>query len=233
LLRWTHPERGHIAPEVIVPVLEETGEIVAVGRWVLEEACAQAACWHRDGHVMDISVNVSMRQLDKKEFVDDLRYILTDTGLDPSTLVLEITETAIMQNPKTTIERLTAVKELGVRIAIDDFGTGYSSLSYLQQFPVDSLKIDRSFITSMSDDPQSNALIRSLVQLGKSLGLNTLAEGIENQQQYWQLQLEHCDSGQGFLLAEPLDVAAIDDFLATKRSIAGESLHELAPTRRQ
>jgi EAL domain-containing protein (putative c-di-GMP-specific phosphodiesterase class I) len=162
---------------------------------------------------MYMSVNVSVRQLDDEHFVADLRDVIATSGVNPASLVLEITETAIMSDPEAVAERLSVIKQLGVRVAIDDFGTGYSSLAYLRQFPIDILKIDRSFVSSM-DSEESAALIRTLVQLGKQLGLRTLAEGIEDKEQFDRLAQEHCDSGQGFMLARPLSVAAVEEFIA-------------------
>ena len=141
-------------------------------------------------------------------------------GFDPRSLIVEITETAIMRNVSTVVSRLAVLKDAGVRIAIDDFGTGYSSLAYLQQFPVDTLKIDRSFISRMSDSPESGAMIRTLVQLGKTLGLEILAEGIEESAQYSQLERDQCDSGQGYLYARPLEADAIETFITARTVIA-------------
>jgi diguanylate cyclase (GGDEF)-like protein len=213
LLRWRHPTRGIVGPDVFVPIAEQNGLIVPIGRWVLLQACVQAARWHGQGHPLAISVNVSGRQLDHDELIDDVQHALDTAGLDPSTLTLEITETALMRDPHAAAERLNTLKALGVRIAIDDFGTGYSSLSYLRQFSVDAIKIDRSFINTLSTSTESNALIRSLVQLGKSLGLQTLGEGIEHETQLRHLQAEQCDQGQGFLYARPLDADQVDRFL--------------------
>jgi diguanylate cyclase (GGDEF)-like protein len=213
LLRWRHPTRGVIQPDVFIPIAEEGGLIVAIGRWVLNEACRQGARWHARGSEIDISVNVSGRQLDHDTLIDDVRGALGSSGLEPSALTLEITETTLMRDTDATARRLVALKDLGVSIAIDDFGTGYSSLAYLRQFHVDALKIDRSFIKGVAGSDESAALIRTLVGLGKSLNLKTLAEGIENTAQLTALQNQHCDHGQGFLFARPLDVEAIDEFL--------------------
>jgi diguanylate cyclase (GGDEF)-like protein len=213
LLRWRHPTRGVVAPDVFVPIAETNGLIVPIGRWVLQQACIQAARWHEQGHPLAISVNVSGRQLDHDELIDDVQHALDTAGLDPSALTLEITETALMKDPHAAAERLNTLKALGVRIAIDDFGTGYSSLSYLRQFSVDAIKIDRSFINTISTSTESAALIHTLVQLGKSLGLQTLGEGIEHETQLHHLQAEQCDQGQGFLYARPLDPDEIDRFL--------------------
>jgi diguanylate cyclase (GGDEF)-like protein len=213
LLRWEHPTRGTIQPDGFVPLLEDTGLIVQVGRWVLEEACRQAARWHRMGHHLDMSVNVSARQLESDHLVDDVRTALALADLPATALVVEITETAIMRDTEATVARLDALKRLGVRLAIDDFGTGYSSLAYLRQFPVDSLKIDRSFISGLADSPDAGALVHTLVDLGKALGLTTLAEGIEDDEQYARLRSESCDRGQGFLVSKPLTPDDLEAFL--------------------
>ena len=218
LIRWRHPTRGVIAPIEFIPVAEESGLIVPIGRWVLEDACRQAAIWYRHGHRIDMSVNVSGRQLDDDELIEDVRHALAESGLDPATLTLEITETTLMRDAEATAKRLRSLKELGVRIAIDDFGTGYSSLAYLRQFPVDALKIDRSFISGIAGSKGSAALIHTLVQLGKTLDIETLAEGIEERSQLETLQREHCDHGQGFLFSRPLDVDAVEKFLAVTQS---------------
>jgi diguanylate cyclase (GGDEF)-like protein len=214
LLRWRHPTRGVMSPEAFIPIAEESGLIVPIGRWVLEQACLQAAAWEENGHPLDISVNVSARQLERTEFVEEVDAALRDSGLDPATLTLEITETVLMRKPDATARLLAELKELGVRIAVDDFGTGYSSLAYLRQFPVDSLKIDRTFITGLALSSEARALTHTLIQLGKALGLQTLAEGVEQESQVRQLQHEGCELGQGFLFAHPLSPEAVERFLA-------------------
>jgi diguanylate cyclase (GGDEF)-like protein/PAS domain S-box-containing protein len=213
LVRWRHPVRGVVPPDQFIPMLEESGLIVEVGRWVLFEACRQAAQWHRRGFKLSMSVNVSMRQLEIHAFVDHIKGALAETGLDPTTLVIEITESTLMRDADATVRRLREIKDLGVQVAIDDFGTGYSSLAYLRQFPVDALKIDRSFIAAMADSPESGALIHTLVELGRTLGLETLAEGIEDNDQLAKLQAEQCDRGQGFLFSKPIEPEAIETFL--------------------
>jgi diguanylate cyclase (GGDEF)-like protein len=214
LIRWRHPVRGVIQPNDFIPLLEETGMIVEIGQWVLMEACRQAAEWREAGYPIGMSVNASAKQLDTDEFVENVHTALQQSGLDPAALTIEITETTLMRNAEETAQRLAAVKELGVRIAIDDFGTGYSSLAHLQKFPVDALKIDRTFIARLTQDPEGETLIRTLVQLGKALSIETLAEGIEQTQELALLQDERCDSGQGFLFARPLDAGAIEGFFA-------------------
>ncbi len=231
LLRWNHPARGVVQPDVFIPILETSGMIAEVGCWVLHEACRQAARWQQRGFELGVSVNISARQLETDRLIDDVASALATSGLAATSLTVEITETAIMKNVSAVEPRLAAIKSTGVRIAIDDFGTGYSSLAYLQQFPVDTLKIDRSFISAMADSPESGALIRTLVQLGKTLGLETLAEGIEETEQYSRLEREHCDSGQGFLYARPLEVDAVEMFLASRRRQCGSVPSGALPVR--
>jgi diguanylate cyclase (GGDEF)-like protein len=213
LIRWEHPTRGEVQPDDFIPMLEQTGLITEIGRWVLDEACAQAAAWRDLGYPVAIAVNVSGRQLDTDELVEDIRGALAASGLDAAALTIEITETTLMRNIEDTALRLAAVKELGVGIAIDDFGTGYSSLAHLQRFPVDALKIDRSFISGLSHNHEGETLLRTLVQLGKALSIKTFAEGIEQPRELSLLKDERCDSGQGFLFARPLDVGATEAFL--------------------
>jgi diguanylate cyclase (GGDEF)-like protein len=213
LIRWNSPTRGTVQPDDFIPLLEETGLITQIGKWVLEEACRQGAAWRAAGHMIGMAVNVSARQLDTDQLIGDIESALSGSGLDPGALTIEITETTLMRNADETARRLNTIKELGVRIAIDDFGTGYSSLAHLQKFPVDALKIDRSFISGLTNKGEGEALIHTLVQLGKALSIETLAEGIEQTQELSLLRDERCDSGQGFLFARPLDVAATEEFL--------------------
>jgi diguanylate cyclase (GGDEF)-like protein len=213
LLRWRSPARGVVQPDDFIPLLEETGLITEIGKWVLEQACLQAAAWRASGYPIGIAVNVSGRQLDTDQLIADIEGALSQSALDASALTIEITETILMRNVEETAERLAQIKQLGVRIAIDDFGTGYSSLAHLQRFPVDALKIDRSFIAGLQDNQEGETLIHTLVQLGKALSIETFAEGIEQQQELSLLKDEHCDSGQGFLFARPLDPAATETFL--------------------
>jgi diguanylate cyclase (GGDEF)-like protein len=205
LLRWDHPTLGVVSPGEFIPLLEASGHIVEVGRAVLIEACRQMASWHSAGSELGVSVNVSARQLDHDVIVDQVREALALSGLDAAMLTIEVTETALMANADTTAQRLHQLKALGVQLAIDDFGTGYSSLAYLQKFPVDSLKIDRTFTDGISRSPESKALIHTLVQLGRDLGLRTLAEGVETSEQIDHLRGQHVNEAQGFLLARPLD----------------------------
>jgi diguanylate cyclase (GGDEF)-like protein len=220
LLRWDHPTHGEVKPDEFIPMLEASGQIVEVGRWVLLAACRQMRAWRDRGHPLMVSVNVSGRQLDRDAIVDHVRQALEVSGLDPVSLTIEVTETALMRNVESTARRLGELKQLGVQVAIDDFGTGYSSLAYLQRFPVDCIKIDRSFTDAITSSPESDALIRTLVQLGKDLGLKTLAEGVETTDQMDHLRSEHVNQVQGFLLARPLDPDTLEtQLLAPGRTI--------------
>ncbi len=230
LLRWRHPVSGVVSPEVFIPIAEENGLIIPIGRWVLEQACAQSVAWKQRGYPLNISVNASARQLERPEFVEEVRCALVACDMDPASLTLEITETALMRDPDTTARLLTGLKTLGIRIAVDDFGTGYSSLAYLRQFPVDSLKIDRSFITGLALSSEAHALAHTLIQLGKALGLETLAEGVEHYIQVQELQREGCDLAQGFLFARPLHPNDLELMLRESGAAShAEALHPVAP----
>jgi diguanylate cyclase (GGDEF)-like protein len=220
LIRWSSPTRGQVQPNDFIPLLEDTGLIVEVGRWVLQQACRQAVLWRDAGHPIGVAVNVSARQLDTDEFITDVERTLQETGLEPALLTVEITETALMRDLTQAAARLAKVKQLGARVAIDDFGTGYSSMAHLQQLSVDALKIDRSFIAQMTHNREGETIIRTLVQLGKALSIETLAEGIERSHELSLLQGERCDSGQGFLFARPLQA---DDAAAFLRKWVGET----------
>jgi diguanylate cyclase (GGDEF)-like protein/PAS domain S-box-containing protein len=216
LLRWNHPTRGQIAPEDFVPVAEETGAIVPIGRWVLREACRQAAAWVR-GRDLSISVNVSARQLVNPELIDDVRDALRDSGMPADKLVLELTETTLMRNVEEAAEVLRQIKRLGVRIAIDDFGTGYSSLSQLERLPVDILKVDREFAGTPRDRAEHAKLLRAVKEIGNSLHLRTVAEGIETPEQLEEMRALDYPLGQGFLFSRPLPVSAVASMLAEDR----------------
>jgi len=232
LLRWRHPERGVVGPTEFISVLETSNLIVDVGRYVLMEACRQASLWHDLGHPVGVSVNVGARQLHHDLLFDHVREALDAAGLDPSYLTVEVTETILMVDPKATAKCLSALSELGVRIAIDDFGTGYASLAYLREFPVDILKIDRSFVAQLATSTGSNFL-DALIQLGKSLGLLTIAEGIEETPQLSHLRQEGCDQGQGFLFSKPLPAEEIEQVITRVGHLAGRpaEAHKVAVLR--
>jgi diguanylate cyclase (GGDEF)-like protein/PAS domain S-box-containing protein len=209
LLRWQHPTLGAVPPERFVPIAEESGEIVAIGRWVLAEATRTAARWQRahPGWPLSMAVNVSARQLTGGTLLRHVAEALSESGLAPSALVLEVTETALVTDPAAVAERLAELRALGARLALDDFGTGYSSLSYLRQFDVDVLKIDRSFVSLLDGSPDDAAIVHGLIQLGRTLRLEVVAEGVETTAQRDRLRAEHCSLAQGYLFAAPLEAA--------------------------
>jgi diguanylate cyclase (GGDEF)-like protein/PAS domain S-box-containing protein len=220
LVRWHHPRRGVVAPADFIPLAEENGLIVALGRWVLKEACRQAQAWRTAGLSLTMSVNLSSRQVDDAGLAEDVAAALRESGLEPAALTLEITESVLLRDLDVVMARLGALKSLGVRLAIDDFGTGYSSLSYLRNLPVDVLKIDRSFIAEVDSGSAERALVRSIVSLAQILGLKTVAEGIEEQKQLIVLRSFGADFGQGFLFAKPLEARMVPDALVRRKSAA-------------
>lgn len=233
LLRWHHPELGNIRPDRFIPLAEETGLIVPIGRWVLAEATRVATGWQRrfgvDRHI-SVSVNVSARQLASAQLVTDVVDALTVSGLEPSSLVLEITETILVSDAVAAAERLHELRRLGIRLAIDDFGTGYSSLSYLRHFPIDILKIDRSFINTITERGQVPAIVRGLLDLGRTLRLQTVAEGVEHDVQRRQLRDEHCDLAQGFLFARSLPADEAEALITDLRLDPAEADDRPVPT---
>ena len=226
LIRWIHPVRGMVAPLDFIPLAEETGLIVPIGKWVLREACRTAVVLH-DRYPTDpmfhMAVNISARQIARPEIAEEVRAILEETGLDPRALTLEITESAMMQDMELSIERLTALKSLGVQLAIDDFGTGYSSLNYVRRFPVDILKVDKSFIDGVGDGGESSALTAAVIELAGILNLKPVAEGIERTDQLERLLELKCDFGQGYLFAKPLPSVDLDNLLEERRAMAAEA----------
>jgi len=204
LVRWQHPERGLVPPVDFIPLAEDTGLIVPIGAWVLREAARQAVAWSREaGRPIGMAVNLSPRQLADDEVVATVAAVLTETGLLPAQLTLEVTESVLVQDVDRVVDRLRALRTLGVRIAIDDFGTGYSSLSYLRRLPADTIKIDRSFVTDLAQDGASRTLVSSIIELARSLQLDVVAEGVEDAAQRTVLQSLQCSHAQGYLFARP------------------------------
>ena len=213
LLRWHHPSLGWVSPERFIPLAEEIGVIDELGRWALHQACGHAAEWRRTHPWMTVAVNVSALQLSNDGFVDVVREVLRSSRLDPAALILEITESSLMSDADATVRRLRDLKALGVRLALDDFGTGFSSLSYLRQFPVDILKIDRSFLSTVTTSVQTAALVHTLIRLGEALGLDVIAEGIERSDQLHALQEARCPKAQGFYFSPAIPKGDIDHLL--------------------
>ncbi len=207
LVRWAHPQRGRVAPTEFIPLAEETGLIVPLGAWILRTACEQASRWNRqlpDRPPVTIGVNVSTRQLHDPRFPELVREVLASTGLPPTSLALEITESLLPEDGAAVIEQLEQLEALGVHIAVDDFGTGYSALSRLHHFPIDTVKIDRSFITGIERDSGKAQLVQGIVSLAESLNLVVVAEGIEDPEQAEQLRAMRAHYGQGYLFSRPV-----------------------------
>jgi EAL domain-containing protein (putative c-di-GMP-specific phosphodiesterase class I) len=218
LTRWLHPTRGLIMPAGFIPVAEETGMIVPLGVWVLGEACRQARDWidrYPEASGLFMSVNLSTRQLLEHDLVPRVAQIVEESSLDPATLVLEITEGSLMQDVGQAATKLRSLKEFGARLALDDFGTGSSSLGHLRQFPIDVLKIDKSFVDGLGEASDASALIRAIIELARSLRLDVVAEGIETGEQLAELRNAGCGSGQGYLFAKPLVREDLEEILRT------------------
>ena len=216
LLRWHNPELGSVSPVRFIPLAEETGLIVPIGTWVLRTACAQTVAWQKEGlPPVCLSVNLSMRQLADEGLVSEIESVLAETGLAPELLELEVTESTIMHNAERAVRVLTAIKQLGVRLAIDDFGTGYSSLAHLKRFPIDTLKVDRSFIREVANDAEDRAIAEAIIAMGKTLSLTVVAEGVETPEQQAFLSDRHCDEMQGYHFSTPV---AAQDFAELLRS---------------
>jgi len=219
LLRWNNPELGSVSPATFIPLAEETGLILPIGRWVLRTACAQSVAWQRAGlPPVRVAVNLSPRQLADPGLVDEVRAILADTGLEPKWLELEVTESSVMHHVERALEVLGALKTMGVCLAIDDFGTGYSSLSQLKRFPIDTLKVDRSFIRELPKDAEDRAITEAIIAMGKTLSLKVVAEGVETREQQEFLRERACDQLQGYWFSKPVPA---DEFAALLRSHRG------------
>jgi diguanylate cyclase (GGDEF)-like protein/PAS domain S-box-containing protein len=219
LIRWRQPERGIVLPDKFISIAERCGYIVPIGQWVLREACRQVQSW-LDAQLapMPVAINISAVELRSKDFVQNVRTVLNETGLDARYLEFELTETALMQDPAPTISVLRALKEIGVQLTLDDFGTGYSSLSYLKRFPIDALKIDKSFVNGLCTDVGDANIVSAVINMGKSFGLKVIAEGVETREQFLRLQAQQCAEGQGHYFREPAASAEFAKLLGTDLS---------------
>jgi EAL domain-containing protein (putative c-di-GMP-specific phosphodiesterase class I) len=220
LVRWKHPSLGLLYPGEFVTLAEDSGLIIALGDWILRTACAQNKAWQDKGLLpMCVSVNFSARQFQQSTFITDVAQILKDTNLDPRWLELELTESSIMKDPEEAIEKLHELKLMGIKVAIDDFGTGYSSLNYLKRFPIDTLKIDKTFVADVCKDPHDTAIVRAIINLGHALDLTVIAEGVETKEQLQYLSALECDVVQGFLFSKAVSAAAFEELLIEQRRV--------------
>jgi diguanylate cyclase (GGDEF)-like protein len=216
LIRWRHPQRGLLSPVQFVPIAEDCGLILPIGRWVLREACRQARAWQDAGlPPITVAINTSAAEFRADDFLDNLRATLEASRLEPRFLELELTESVLMRDAEATGSVLHALADLGIKLAVDDFGTGYSSLSYLRRFPIDTLKIDQSFVSRMTHNPDDAAVVGAVISMAKSLRLRVIAEGVETAEQAAFLQTQHCDEGQGYLFGRPVAAAALASLLQT------------------
>jgi diguanylate cyclase (GGDEF)-like protein len=214
LIRWTHPTRGPISPAQFIPIAEDSGLILAIGNWALREACAQARAWVDAGlPSVPMAVNVSAIEFRAAGFLEGLFMILNETGLDPKSLELELTETALMKHAESTAAILQILRQSGVRVAVDDFGTGYSSLSYLRKFPIDALKIDQSFVRQLATGGDDVAIVSAVINMARSLKLRVIAEGVETQAEVDFLQVHGCDEAQGYYFAKPMPAGQFSSLL--------------------
>jgi EAL domain-containing protein (putative c-di-GMP-specific phosphodiesterase class I) len=225
LLRWNHPELGTVSPGQFIPLAEETGLIVPIGRWVLKEACGQNMAWQRRGlRPVTMAVNLSPRQFADPHLLQDVDEALLASGMSPVLLQLEVTESMVMRNVSRAIKVLDAVQSRGIRLAIDDFGTGYSSMSLMKQFPIDTIKIDRSFVRDLPVDTEDQAIAQAIISMGKALGMTVIAEGVETVEQQTFLRNHACDEMQGFLFSKPLPAQQMADLLSAEPRLASPPL---------
>ena len=217
LLRWQHPERGLLSAATFVPIAEECGLIVAIGQWVLLEACRQARAWSDLGlKVVPVAVNVSAVEFRARDFLSGIRAVLIATGLDPQDLELELTEGVLMQDAESAVVTLLALKAMGVKLAVDDFGTGFSSFTYLRRFPVDTLKVDKSFVHEITEDSDGTTIVNAMINIGKSLKQRVVAEGVETRSQLDFLQRHGCDEGQGYYFSHPVTAEQVEKMFNTE-----------------
>jgi EAL domain-containing protein (putative c-di-GMP-specific phosphodiesterase class I) len=226
LVRWHHPERGLLMPSEFIPVAEETGLIIPLGRWVLWESCRQVRIWQEEfpGYEsLTLSVNYSGKQFMQSDVIEQIKRVLEETKFDPCLLQLEITESAVIENTRTVTEMIIQLRNLGIRLSMDDFGTGYSSLSYLHNFPIHTLKIDRSFISNKGE-VGDNEIVRTIIMLARNLGLDVVAEGVETEEQLAYLRSLDCEYAQGFLFSRPLEPDMVESALKEMDNLRSEQL---------
>jgi len=229
LLRWNHPDFGMVPPMQFIPLAEETGLIVPIGRWVLQEACAQNMAWQRRGLLpVTMAVNLSPRQFADPHLLNDIDLALFSSGMSPVLLQLEVTESMVMRNVARAVRVLDAIQSRGIRLAIDDFGTGYSSMSLMKQFPIDTIKIDRSFVRDLPQDTEDCAIAEAIIGMGKALGMTIVAEGVETSDQEAFLRAHACDEMQGFLFSKPVTAQEMTGLLRSPPRLASPPLQPAA-----
>jgi EAL domain-containing protein (putative c-di-GMP-specific phosphodiesterase class I) len=232
LIRWNHPTRGLVPPNEFIPVSEDTGLIVPMTLWILRTSCKQIVEWQRlspANKKLVVSVNISGKHFAQKDLVEQIKMILVETEMDPTCLKLELTESAVMENAETVITMMKQMRELGIQLSIDDFGTGYSSLSYLHRFPINTLKVDRSFVNSMEDGSENGEIVRTVIALAKTLRLNVVAEGIETIHQLHQLRILGCEFGQGYLFSRPVPVDEAERLLNDSSRFENINSYQILP----
>ncbi|MDH5485804.1 MAG: EAL domain-containing protein [Gammaproteobacteria bacterium] len=216
LIRWNHPQSGQISPAVFIPLAEETGLIQPLGSCVLKEAMSQTKVWHDKGYALRVGINLSARQFQQKDLLQQVEKNIIDSGLDPAFIELEITESIAMQDAESSIKQMHELKKLGIHLSMDDFGTGYSSLSYLNQFPLDVLKIDRAFVKDIEGEQGDSAIVRAVIAMAQSMGLDVIAEGVESEQQFDFLRQHGCQLIQGYLISKPVSASDFEKLLASQ-----------------
>jgi len=230
LVRWHHPELGMVPPVRFIPLAEETGLIIPIGEWVLRTACAQAKAWHAAGHTaLSVAVNMSARQFQQQDVPSLVRDVLHGTGLPAQCLELELTESTLLHNTDAVVETMRQLKTFGVRLALDDFGTGYSSLSYLKRFPIDILKIDKSFTFDVTSDEGAASIARAIIAMARSLNMTTVAEGVETIEQLELLSALGCDVMQGYYISRPLPVDQFTALLSDGQRVADRTSSNARP----
>lgn len=236
LIRWKHPEKGLISPGEFIPISESTNLIIPITLWMLRHSCEQMVEWQKQSPLnkdLFLSVNLSVKHFSHPDLVSQVRKIVSETGITPSCLKLEITESAVMENAEIVISMLKELKAIGVQLSIDDFGTGYSSLSYLHRFPIDTLKVDRSFVSTMEDGSENGEIVRTVISLAKTLGMNVVAEGIETVHQLHQLQVLDCEYGQGYLFSPPVTIEdaqfLVEDKKRWQKMLSGAIPNDITP----
>ncbi|PCI58580.1 MAG: hypothetical protein COB34_04975 [Methylophilaceae bacterium] len=233
LIRWNNPTLGHVSPAQFIPVAEDAGLIISIGEWVLRTACEQLATWQKYGiSRLLMSVNISARQFQQDDLVETIKSILIETGLKAECLELELTESLLMTNANQAINKLHEIKAMGIQLSIDDFGTGYSNLSYLDKLPIDTLKIDKAFIDSITLNTEKTPIVNTIINLAKNMNMKVVAEGVELAEQVYYLKNQKCDEIQGYYFSRPLAAPAIKEMLMSGKKLEPAKLTSVKKTKK-